>query len=180
MQFIVCLSFAFAFSELLLMFMKRSKGATSKTREDRGSLIFLWLMISLGFTAGFFLSKPVNQYWAGFGFPFIAAGLIIRWIAILQLGKTFTVDVAITNSAKLKTDGIYKRVRHPSYLGILSIVFGFSCTMNSIPSFLVLVVPVFIAILYRISIEKKVLMTEFGENYTVYKSGTKKIIPGIY
>jgi protein-S-isoprenylcysteine O-methyltransferase Ste14 len=177
---IVYLSFAFAFSELLLMFIKRSTAATAKTREDKGSLIFLWLMISLGFIAGFFLSKPVDQFWSGFGIPFIAAGLIIRWIAILQLGKSFTVDVAITDCAKLKTDGIYKRVRHPSYLGILSVVFGFSCTMNSVLSFLVLVVPVLIAVLYRISVEEKVLMTEFGESYMAYKTGTKKIIPGIY
>ncbi len=96
-------------------------------------------------------------------FLFIAGGLIIRWIAILQLGKSFTVDVAMTNAAKLKTDGIYERIRHPSYLGILSVVFGFSCTMNSIYSFLVLVVPVFIAVIYRISVEEKVLMAEFGD-----------------
>ena len=76
-------------------------------------------MITIGFTGGFFLSKPVNHFWTGFGFPFIIGGLIIRWIAILQLGKSFTVDVAITDAASLKTDGIYERVRHPSYLGML-------------------------------------------------------------
>jgi protein-S-isoprenylcysteine O-methyltransferase Ste14 len=42
------------------------------------------------------------------------------------------------------------------------------------------VVPVLIAVLYRISVEEKVLMTEFGESYMAYKTGTKKIIPGIY
>jgi protein-S-isoprenylcysteine O-methyltransferase Ste14 len=176
----IYMSFAFALSELLLMIIKRSDSVTSRTRNDRGSLIFLWLMITIGFTSGFFLSKPINQFWGGFGFVFIIYGLIIRWIAILQLGKSFTVDVAITSSSNLKTDGIYKRIRHPSYSGILLIVVGFSAIMSSLYSFLVLVVPVFIAINYRINIEEKVLINEFGESYRIYRSETKKLIPFIY
>ena len=174
------MSFAFALSEFLLMIIKRSDSTTSKTRKDSGSMIFLWLMITVGFTCGFILSKPVNNFWTGFGIPLIIAGLIVRWVAILQLGNSFTVDVAITYAAGLKTDGIYKRIRHPSYSGILMIIVGFSAIMSSLNSFLVLVIPVFTAIIYRISIEEKVLMNEFGESYLKYSSKTKKLIPLIY
>jgi protein-S-isoprenylcysteine O-methyltransferase Ste14 len=180
MRPIVYLSFAYAFSEFLLMLIKRSKEGIVKTRKDRGSLIFLWLMITIGFVGGFYLSKPINDFWAGFGFPLIIGGLIIRWIAILQLGNSFTVDVAINNAANLKTDGIYERVRHPSYSGILLVVTGFSATMNSLYSFLVLVVPVFMAVIYRVSVEESVLINEFGDKYQLYKTKTKKLIPGIY
>ncbi len=180
MSLIIYFSFAFALSEILLLLVKRSVKTTSKTRNDRGSLIFLWLMITCGFISGFFLSEPKNDFLAGFGFLFIAGGLIVRWVAILQLGESFTVDVAVTASAKLKTDGIYEIIRHPSYLGILLVVFGFSCAMNSFYSFLVLVVPVFIAVIYRINVEEKVLIAEFGEQYTVYMSDTKRLIPGLY
>jgi protein-S-isoprenylcysteine O-methyltransferase Ste14 len=174
------MSFAFALSEFLLMLIKRSDSTTSKTRKDRGSLIFLWLMITIGFTCGFILSKPVNLFWTAFGMLLIIGGLIIRWIAILQLGNSFTVDVAITNTVGLKTDGIYERIRHPSYSGILMVVVGFSAIMSSLYSFLVFVIPVLAAIIYRISIEEKVLMNEFGENYLVYMANTRKLIPGIY
>jgi protein-S-isoprenylcysteine O-methyltransferase Ste14 len=177
---LIYLSLGYAFSELILMFVKRSKLGKAKTREDKGSLILIWAMITLGFTGGFFLSKPVNHFWAGFGFPFIIVGLIVRWIAILQLGKAFTVDVAITESANLKTDGIYERIRHPSYSGMLAIVTGFGATMSSLYSFLVLVTPVLIAVIYRIYVEEKVLIKEFGNNYLDYKSKTKRLIPGIY
>ena len=174
------MSFAFALSEILLMVIKRSDSSTSKTRKDSGSLIFLWLMITLGFTCGFFLSKPVSHFWAGFGLPLIISGLIIRWVAILQLGNSFTVDVAISDSANLKTDGIYKGIRHPSYSGILLVAVGFSAIMSSLYSFLVLVIPVFVAIIYRINIEEKVLINEFGESYNEYMNNTKKLIPWIY
>jgi protein-S-isoprenylcysteine O-methyltransferase Ste14 len=137
-------------------------------------------MITLGFTVGFFLSRPVNYFCAGFGFPFIIGGLIVRWVAILQLGKAFTVDVAITEEAMLKTDGVYERVRHPSYSGMLAIVLGFGVTMSSLYSFLVLVIPVLIAVIYRIYVEENVLIKEFGKSYLEYKSRTKRLIPGIY
>ena len=180
MRTIVYISFAYALSEFLLMLLKRSKADTVKTREDKGSLVFIWVMITIGFTAGFILSKPENYFRTGFGSVFIIAGLIIRWTAILQLGRSFTVDVAITESANLKTDGIYERIRHPSYLGILFIILGFSFTMNSLYSFLVLFVPVLLSVMYRIRIGEKVLVNEFGERYSNYASRTKKLIPGIY
>jgi len=185
MRPIVYLSLAFALSELLLMLVKHSKTKTAKTRKDRGSMLLLWVMITLGFTGGFFLSKhnswnSINTLIAGIGLLLVLAGIIIRWIAIIQLGKSFTVDVAITEVARLKTDGLYKRVRHPSYIGLLLIIIGFSATMNSLYSFLVLVVPVFLAIAYRINIEESVLTREFGESYFRYMSKTKKLIPGVY
>jgi len=162
------------------MIIKRSKSESVKTREDRGSMVLLWSMITLGFIGGFFLSKPANMFWTGFGFTFIIGGLIVRWIAILQLGNAFTVDVAITKAANLKTDGIYERVRHPSYTGIMAIVIGFGVTMNSLYSFLVLVLPVFFAVIFRIGVEEKVLIKEFGNSYVEYKSKTKRLIAGIF
>jgi len=180
MKPMIILSLAYAVSEFLLMLLKRSKGGSVKTREDRGSLIFLWTMITLGFITGFFFSKPTNSFSTAFGFPLIIGGLIIRWVSIIQLGSAFTVDVAIINNVNLKTDGIYERIRHPSYLGMLLVVTGFSVTMCSLSSFLVLVIPVFIGIVYRISIEEKVLIKEFGDNYLRYMDSTKKLIPGIF
>jgi protein-S-isoprenylcysteine O-methyltransferase Ste14 len=176
----VYLSFAFAISEILLAIVKSSKWGNARMREDSGSLIILWLVITIGFTGGFFLANPVSQFWSGFGFVFILFGLIIRWASILQLGKSFTVDVAITDNARLKTDGLYQKVRHPSYSGLLAIISGFAFTMNSIYSFLVLVLPVFLAIIYRISVEEKVLINAFGNSYIEYKNRTKRIIPGIF
>jgi protein-S-isoprenylcysteine O-methyltransferase Ste14 len=95
-------------------------------------------------------------------------------------GEILTVDVAITDTAKLKQDGLYKRIRHPSYLGLLLIITGFSITMNSFYSFLVFILPVVFAIIYRISVEEKVLINEFGHDYSEYASKTKKLIPGIF
>jgi protein-S-isoprenylcysteine O-methyltransferase Ste14 len=179
------MSLVFAFSEFLLMLIKHSRIKTVKTRMDQGSMILIWVMITFGFTAGFLLAKhdswkSVNSIITVFGLLLILIGIIIRWIAIVQLGKSFTVDVAITDKARLKTDGLFRRIRHPSYLGLLITIIGFSATMNSLISFFIFSIPVTLAVLYRIRVEEKVLFQEFGDNYTDYKSKTKKLIPGIY
>jgi protein-S-isoprenylcysteine O-methyltransferase Ste14 len=180
MNRIILLSYLFAFSEFILMIIKRSKTGRIRSRRDKGSLILLWVCITMGFTGGFFLSGPAVQFWSGFGTGFLIGGLIIRWIAIIQLGKSFTVDVAITEAAELKTDGMYERLRHPSYLGLIMIITGFSALMNSFLSFTVLVIPVFLAVLYRIKVEEELLISEFGPRYINYMASTKKIIPFIF
>lgn len=52
--------------------------------------------------------------------------------------------------------------------------------MNSFYSFLVLVLPVLIAVIFRIGVEENVLIKEFGNSYVEYRSKTKRLIPGVY
>src|ERR1035437_8696748 len=184
-QLIIFMSFVFAFSEFLLMLVKHSRIKTVKTRKDQGSMILIWVSITFGFTAGFFLAKhdswkSMNSIITAFGLLLILLGIIIRWLAIFQLGKSFTVDVAITDAARLKKDGLYRKIRHPSYLGLLLIITGFTLIMNSFYSVLVIIFPVGFAIIYRIKIEESVLLNEFGDDYSEYVSKTKKLIPGIF
>lgn len=166
------------------MLVKRSKESDTKQRKDKGSLILLWIMITLCFTFGFIFAKynhweSINFVFAGIGLLIIIVGFIVRWMTIIQLKKAFTVDVAIGQEHELKTSGMYKWIRHPSYLGLLLIMVGFSLYMNSIISVLVIFIPMLLVIMYRISVEENVLIEEFGDSYVTYKLKTKKIIPWV-
>lgn len=167
------------------MIVKRSKKSTSKHRKDQGSLVLLWVTITLCFTFGFMFANYhrwdlANYLIAGIGLLIIIAGLIIRWIAILQLKKAFTVDVAIGADQKLKTDGVYKFVRHPSYLGLLMIMAGFGISMNSPISILITVIPMFLVLWYRISVEENLLIEAFGDQYIEFSKRTKRLIPWVF
>jgi protein-S-isoprenylcysteine O-methyltransferase Ste14 len=179
MNKLVILSLIYGLSEAFLMMIKHSRSTDFSVRNDKGSAALLWLAITIGFAAGFMCSRPAGDLRMLFGLAIIICGVIIRWVAIIQLGESFTVDVAIKNQAVLKTDGIYKKVRHPSYLGLIIIVLGFCFSMNSIISLLVFSIPVIIALFYRMGVEEKVLVNEFGESYISYRNSTKKLIPGI-
>jgi protein-S-isoprenylcysteine O-methyltransferase Ste14 len=107
-------------------------------------------------------------------------GFIVRWIAIIQLGRMFTVDVAISSAHQLKTNGLYSIVRHPTYLGLLLIIAGLGFLTNDVLYCTIIIVPTFFALNYRISVEEKALTGEFGDQYKDYKKRVKKIIPLIY
>src|ERR1700744_1871274 len=167
MPFYAWLQLLFFVTELSLLLFRRSKQSTAKNKRDRRSLLILWVVIAGCLSLGPWAA--VYGVWtfdgALIGIIIYITGFIIRWIAVYQLGKMFTVDVAIANEHTLKTNGSYKVVRHPSYLGLILIIAGLGLCLNSWLSFIIMLVPTFIAISYRITIEEKALTEEFGDQY---------------
>ncbi len=88
-------------SEFALVVSKRA-GAKAGADKDRRSLGLLWLVIGLSISAGFILQARVPAGRVPFprpcyllGLALFLLGLVIRWIAIIHLGRFFTVSVAI-------------------------------------------------------------------------------------
>lgn len=182
---IICLAYLFGISESILAFTRRSKKKTVKTKGDKGSLLALYVVFCISMTAGFMLADfrtRTSSYYliVSCGLILYMLGLIIRWTAILQLKKAFTVDVAINQQHELKTDGLYRIIRHPAYLGLWLIFIGLSVSLNSILSFIAITIPVFLVILYRIIVEEKLLTEEFGVAYNEYARNTKRLIPFVF
>lgn len=178
-------SLFFFLSEFVLMVVKRSGKSGTKAKGDRKSLILFWITIPLSLTAGFFLANrqvwnTLNNGIAILGLAVFIAGIVIRWVSIIQLNKEFTVDVAIIKNHHLKTEGMYKYLRHPSYLGLLLIGFGLSISMNSIISVVVVTMPILAALIYRIQTEENILTKQFGIAYEDYRQKTDRLIPKIY
>jgi protein-S-isoprenylcysteine O-methyltransferase Ste14 len=176
----------FGLSEIILLLVKRSKKGAVKNQLDKSSLVLLWVAITGCMTLGGFITAfeiwpfPNTAIVRDMGVAIAIIGFIIRWVSILQLGKMFTVDVAITSGHTLKTDGMYSIVRHPSYLGLMLIICGIALCQANILACIVIVIPIFLALNYRIKVEEKALLAEFGEHYEAYKKNTARIIPGIY
>ncbi len=175
----------FLFLELHDCFFKRSKKGQIKKAEDSYSLTILWIAIPASMTCAFFFAN--RQQWntndraiALGGLVVFIIGMAIRWTAIWQLGKAFTVDVSISKDQVLKTNGLYHYIRHPSYSGLLLILCGIAMTMDNLFSFLIILVINVAALNYRITIEERTLAEEFGSEFEIYRRRTKKLLPGIY
>jgi len=95
------------------------------------------------------------------------------------LGKYFSAGLRISEYHKLVTQGIYRHVRHPAYLGVLLVWLGVPLLFSSLYGFLamLLLIPCY---LYRIRIEEKMVIEKFGKEYLEYMKRTKKLIPYIY
>ena len=172
-------------SEIVLNRIMRS-GNADKKNQDKGSLLIIWITISIAIAGGVISAQnfntPIGQYItvSYTGLFLIIAGMIIRFTAVRSLGKMFTVDVTIRENHKIKQGGIYKLIRHPSYTGSLLSFAGFGLSLNNRISLLISVVLVPLAFLYRIRIEEKALTDQFGTDYLEYKKRTYRLIPFIY
>jgi protein-S-isoprenylcysteine O-methyltransferase Ste14 len=115
--------------------------------------------------------------WAGVVL-YIVGGALRMW-PVFVLGHRFSGLVAIQPGHTLVTDGIYSVIRHPSYLGLVALAFGWALAFRSGVGVLLaaLLIPPLIA---RMNAEERLLHQQFGEPYDAYRARTSRIIPGLY
>jgi protein-S-isoprenylcysteine O-methyltransferase Ste14 len=153
---------------------------------DKSSIRVVWIVALLAIFTAILVkrsySNPIfsDPIYRLTGAVITLAGMVIRIIAVKALGRMFTVDVTIRQNHELKTEGIYKHIRHPAYAGLLMSFYGLGLAMNNWWSLLVVVIPITIVFIRRIKMEEAVLEEEFGEAYAAYRRRSKSLIPFIY
>jgi protein-S-isoprenylcysteine O-methyltransferase Ste14 len=155
--------------------------------QDRGTQIILWVVIiaSLWIDGWMHSFLPNDMPGSSTWLPPVAiailiVGLGIRAVAIVSLGRAFSANVALRTGQKLNRSGLYRLVRHPSYLGLELIFLAFALHSRTWACFAVVLIPPTLAVLYRIHVEENVLRLAFGADYEDYSRHTKRLIPGIY
>src|SRR5262245_10531682 len=113
------------------------------------------------------------------GLALFVVGSALRVGAVFVLGRRFSGLVAIQEGHELVTGGLYRVIRHPSYLGLLMGLFGWALIFRSAIGLLVslLLVPPLVA---RMNSEEALLESEFGERYSDYRRRTWRLLPFVY
>ena len=173
-------------SEIALVITTHTRPSQGST-HDRGSILVLWATIIACISACDWLADTFPG--AGLGgaalmkplvVGLFVTGLVVRWIAILSLGRSFSVNVAIHTSQTIYQDGLYRSIRHPSYLGMLLIFLAIGLHSRNAVSLTLMLIGPAAALLYRIHVEENAMQQAFGAEYAIYRQLTKRIIPGIY
>jgi len=95
-----------------------------------------------------------------------AAAKALKWWAILSLGSAWTFRVVVVPGATLVTQGPYKWLRHPNYVGVMGELTGVAL-MAGAPVSGVAAVTVFgLLILKRIAVEERALDAARGASRT--------------
>jgi protein-S-isoprenylcysteine O-methyltransferase Ste14 len=115
--------------------------------------------------------------WLGVGLT--AIGGALRLWPVFVLGDRFSGLVAIQPGHRLVTGGIYRVIRNPSYLGLLTATLGWGLAFRSGVGVLLaaLLLPPLIA---RMRAEEALLQAQFGAEYQAYRARTSRLIPGLY
>jgi len=172
--------------EIVLAIVTTTRAGKGKV-HDRGSQALLWVVLIAsswldGWMHRFFEPDMPGSYsWLRpVALGILAAGLVIRIVAIFTLGKAFSANVAQLSGQKLQRTGLYRFVRHPSYTGLELILLAYALHTRTWACFAVFLIPPTLALLYRIRVEETALRLIFGPEYEDYSRSTMRLIPGIY
>jgi protein-S-isoprenylcysteine O-methyltransferase Ste14 len=102
----------------------------------------------------------------------------MHW-AEFHLDKQFSVHVTIQEGHDLITDGPYRYLRHPRYLGIMLFTMGIALIYRSWLA-LILVALFTLVLIWRIQGEEALLHQEFGQDWEAYARRSWRLIPLVY
>ena len=160
-----------------------SSGRREDTRNRWILLPFLVLGVVVGWLPAYTDRREIGTIDGDavryLGLALFVVGCILRLAPVFVLGRRFSGLVAIQEGHELVTDGLYRVIRHPSYLGLLMGLFGWALVFRSAIGVLVslLLIPPLVA---RMNSEEALLESEFGQRYSDYRRRTWRLLPFLY
>jgi protein-S-isoprenylcysteine O-methyltransferase Ste14 len=165
--------------------------ATSFARGayDRGSTTALAIVFTLGFllVPGSLVldalgigQMSVASVIAWVGIAVMALGIALRIWASRVLGRYFTRTLRTTAEQRVVSDGPYRVVRHPGYVGDILMWAGAAFATLNWVAFAGLTLAAVIAYRYRIQVEEAMLRETLGESYRAYAARTWRLLPFVY
>jgi len=116
--------------------------------------------------------------WLGWaGIVIFALAIWLLWRSHHDLGRHWTVTVALRDDHELITSGVYRYIRHPMYSAhLIWAIAQIMILHNWIAgySFLIVQIPFY---LIRIKNEEAMMIEQFGDAYKTYMEETDRLIP---
>ena len=176
----------FAIGEYAVQF--RSFGAVIRRRSGKRaegwSLVVVVITVAGGFVGAIKLAQgQTGQIDAGawplfgIGLVLMAAGIAIRWWAIIVLGRFFTPDVRVQSDQMVIDSGPYRWVRHPSYTGLIVFFVGLGLALSNWLSLALLVVVPGAGLAARIKAEEHALLASLGAPYRQFCASRPRLFP---
>ncbi|MFX1539050.1 MAG: methyltransferase family protein, partial [Promethearchaeota archaeon] len=163
--------------------------SAKKDKFNRFISAISFLLIPIWFTLPYFefkvlISKSLPSFILNcvsiIGTVLLVFGGLLLLFNRIHLGKYGGPKLVIEEEHQLITTGLYKFVRHPMYSGFLILFFGYSLAFGSILMTITITTVLFLIFKTRMDIEEKLLITEFGEEYSTYMKRTKRLFPLLY
>ena len=179
---LVAVTFALALASVFT-----SGNLSSGEKEDRGNRWVLAAFFVVGTLDGWLPAYCDRMAFLVFGgdgvrwtgVALFAVGGVLRLWPVFVLGRRFSGLVAIQKGHTLVTDGIYRHIRNPSYLGLMISVTGWALTFRSVAG-LVLAALFLLPLIGRIRSEEALLAGHFGADYDAYRARSWRLIPFVY
>jgi len=191
--FLLVLGIAYPAGGVIYYFVRRepfwkSAGGGEAVREESGDRSF-WLVLP-GFLAVFFAPPLEWMYlpavlprllWMQIaGLVLILAAVALRVWTRAHLRGLYSGHVEVQVGHRLVQSGPYRFVRHPGYTGFLLMTLGVAIGYSSLIGLAAVPVLLLPGLAYRMKVEERLLIEQFGEEYRAYALKTRKLIPFVW
>jgi protein-S-isoprenylcysteine O-methyltransferase Ste14 len=113
-----------------------------------------------------------------------ALGLLLALLGLwLALGARIQLGFLTTNRTDrpvLVQTGLFRYIRHPTFLGVFLLLIGWPLIYGAPISFTLTVIIAWISLRRQILEEESAMLTTFGEEYDLYIRKTDALIPNIW
>jgi protein-S-isoprenylcysteine O-methyltransferase Ste14 len=122
---------------------------------------------------------PTGMRATAVGYGLLAAGMLFALWARVFLGRNWSSNVTLKQNHTLVRSGPYRIVRHPIYTGLLVALLGTAIALGPLRCFLGVVLAA-IAWKYKSVTEEAFMVQQFGDQYRVYQTEVKGLVPYIW
>lgn len=140
------------------------------------SIQMLILFIFFAFPNLYRLALP--NTWHGVGIFLAVLGFVLSIMGAITLKNMLSPYISPSPKGELITTGIYRRIRHPIYLGILIFLFGFTLIFGSVSKFIIFLIAVIFFV--KKALEEERLLLHRYPKYSNYKQRTGMFLPKIF
>ncbi|MFH1096851.1 MAG: isoprenylcysteine carboxylmethyltransferase family protein [Candidatus Desantisbacteria bacterium] len=146
-------------------------------------MLFLYLSVFIGSISEYFYycvmlhTRQINILISVFGLLMYIIVIPLRAVAATALGQQMSQDIKIIHDHKVVTNGPYAYLRHPLALCVMLEVLGLTLISNAYYSFIMTLVLFFPFMFYRVYLEEKALIEQFGSEYLEYKKRVYAFMP---
>jgi protein-S-isoprenylcysteine O-methyltransferase Ste14 len=141
-------------------------------------LVLLAAVVAGGLLFGPALGGAARFAAALAGLVLIGAGVALAVAGVRSLGRAASPLPRPTSDSVLIESGMYRRVRHPTYVGVLASALGWALLMASLAA--LLVVPLLAVLLDLKARREEAWLSERYPRYAAYVRRTRRFIPGLY
>jgi protein-S-isoprenylcysteine O-methyltransferase Ste14 len=115
------------------------------------------------------LRPAIAGAFVGFGFCVAAMGMLA-----FRRARTTINPVKVEDASSIVTDGIYGRTRNPMYVGLTSLLLGWTVFLSAPLAILGPLAFVLFTARFQIIPEERVLTLKFGHHYTDYQQRVRR------
>jgi len=165
---------------------RRVKVAKShKTPLETGLLVLAWVgffvpLIWVASPAFWFAEYSLRTGPLVAGVMCFVIGLWLFYRSHADLGTNWSITLEVREQHRLITQGVYRRIRHPMSSALVLYAVAHALVIPNWvagPSNLVAFAVLFAL---RVHPEERMMLEQFGDEYTAYMARTKRLVPGVW